>query len=81
MALTLHIGRKAIPVQSFADASSVYGNERDAYEFGASQFPNGTITDGSTVVAYVSYNGKVWKDRPSARDWMPGTTPLFNPYA
>ena len=46
-----------------------------------STFPEGRVYDASgttpTLVARVSWNGKVWALKP----WAPGDEPLFSPYA
>jgi hypothetical protein len=67
-------------VTSIAEASHFYSSARDMSDEGASTWPHGQIIDGGKVVAYISYNGKVWADDPCRRDWETGAAPLFNPY-
>jgi hypothetical protein len=74
--MILKIGARAsIEVGSFAEASLVYAEHRDASFEGASTFPDGTIFDGNRMIARVSYNAKVWLPGPAE-----GQTPIFNPY-
>jgi hypothetical protein len=76
--MILKIGNRAsIEVASFQEASQIYAQYRNASLEGASTFPDGTILDGTRTVARVSYNGKIWPPRK----WVPGQTPLFNPYS
>lgn len=80
--LTLTIHRRLTQdVVDLAEASSTYGLARDLSGEGASTFPQGVVTDETgMVVAFVSYNAKVWEDDPCRRNWKPGSTPLYNPY-
>lgn len=76
---TLLVMGRRIPVRNWSEASNALGVIRDRTGLGYSkmgaEFP---IYRGRTVVAYVSYNGKVWKGKPG--DW-PKATLLYDPYA
>ena len=70
--LTLTIGRKAFPVADLADASSRYQRWRGSKL--SSRVPEGFVADASgTILARVSYNGRVWAPGP----WQPGTEPIL----
>lgn len=75
----LEILGQRIAVRGWAEASNAVSVIRDRTGAGASEmgveFP--LLEDGE-VVAYVSYNGKVWKGRPG--DW-PKATLLYDPFA
>jgi hypothetical protein len=74
--MKLRIGRRAIEVSDFAEASRVYRDECDAHCLnggrGSSDMPNGILPGH-----YVSWNGKVWPGQP--REWTPAAVPVFVP--
>lgn len=70
-------GRFGCPVGSLTAASAFYNIQRDKSDEGGSTWPEGLIFDGEEIVAYISYNGRVWRSSPSGPDWGPGTVPLF----
>jgi hypothetical protein len=68
------VGCRLYPVATFAQASQMFCAARDACGEGASTTPSPLIVDGAgSVIAHVSYNGRVW---PGA-DWAVGATPLY----
>lgn len=70
---TLTIGKRGTyPVESLAEASTIYAQKRDASGQGYKSFPEGTITPGDFRV---SYNGRVWPAGP----WAQGVQPLYDP--
>lgn len=76
---TLVVMGQRIGVRSWSEASNAVGVIRTRTGLGYSkmgaEFP---IYRGRTIVAYVSYNGKVWKGKPG--DW-PKAKLLYNPFA
>ncbi len=78
-----------VEVKDFADASRRYSLLREKANLGASQLPPGSIVDFETgkEVAYISYNGRVWRDRsakellydPTADGWPQGEEELDDP--
>jgi len=70
---------RRVAVASWEDASRVFCTDRERGAYGASQMRGncGVITRNRNVVAYVSYNGRVWKGKPSG--WTKDSTPLFDP--
>lgn len=76
-ATTVRVGNRRLPFAGLKETSQVYRETIDRLGLGASQTPRCEILDGDTVVAHVSYNGKVW----AGARWEPGATPLFDPYA
>jgi hypothetical protein len=77
--LTTRSGPQQFP--SIAAASAAYCADRDASGEGASTWPTGLLTGPDGEQFFVSYNGKVWADDPCRRDWRPGASPVFCPYA
>jgi len=77
MSLTMKIGRWQHAVASYADASNVFCAMRDRLGRGASGTPTPLIYEAESVVAHVSYNGRVWPGSP--KDWRDGLVPLFDP--
>lgn len=75
--------RRQYVVASPAEASRVWlavhdGLMRAGYYTGASRFSPTTLMDAKRkVVAYVSYNGRVWAGKPN--DWTPKTEPIYEP--
>ena len=74
--MKLRIGRRAIEVADFAEASRVYRAECDAHVAGggrgSSDMPSGILPGG-----HVSWNGKVWPCQP--REWTPAVSPVYVP--
>lgn len=53
--------KKAVAVESFAEASRVCREYTEKYELGGGNWSGGKITDDKgTMIARVSYNGRVW---------------------
>jgi hypothetical protein len=72
----LRIGRRAVvPVLSIEDASFTYAQLRDQSGEGGSTWPDGKLSIGRDRYR-ISYDAKVWHDRP----WQSGDVPVFNPY-
>lgn len=63
-----------IPVRDWAEASRCYCQRRDRSGLGARDFAEAELTIGDTVIARISYNGRIWL----ASDWQPGDTPLYD---
>lgn len=80
----LEILDQRIPVRDWAEASNAVAVIRDRTGAGASEmgaeFPiyEPLPTGEEILVAYVSYNAKVWKGKPG--DW-PDVELIYNPYA
>lgn len=75
---SLKIGRrKAIPVRDLVDASVCYQLERERSGEGASTFPHGFVFNGETLLAEVSYNGRVWAPGTGGKNWKPGNVPML----
>ena len=73
--LFIELGWKRYEVASLADASQKFCRARDAYGRGGSETPEGRIVDErGTLVARISYNGRVWP--PQA--WTSGMVPLYD---
>lgn len=72
--MKLMIGRRQIPVSSFAQASSVYSQERDKSGLGGSKWPEGHIFERGALIARVSYNGRVWSPEP----WTVDSKPIYD---
>ena len=70
LALRIGRGRTLLEVADYADASRIYSELRDRSGLGASRMPEGRIYRDETLVATLSYNGKVWD----------GDRCVFNPY-
>lgn len=62
--LSLKIGKRAYPIQSFAQASAMVDEVRKTSGVGGSEFPRILVFEGSEAIGYVSYNGRVWKGDP-----------------
>jgi hypothetical protein len=66
MTMTLVILGERIPVASFEEASTrfqeVKEHHQDFGHVGASAFPDGKVMQGRKKVAFVSFNGRVWRD-------------------
>lgn len=70
------IGKSKIQVQSWEQVSKAYRSTIEKLGIGASQTPPCYVIDQSgSVVAHVSYNGKVWHG-PS---WTSGSEPIYTP--
>jgi len=71
-AMFLHVGGKAYRVASFAQASQMFCIARDKNGEGASNTPSPLIVDeAGSVIAHVSYNGRVWPGVAWTVDAMP----------
>jgi hypothetical protein len=71
----LQIGATRYQVASFAQASAMFCAARDRHGEGASKTPSPEIvTEAGTVIATVSFNGRVWP--PGA--WTPTTAPIYD---
>lgn len=71
----LCIGNTAYQVASFEQASRMFCAARDKFGEGASNTPAPFIVDHTgSVVAHVSYNGRVW---PGAH-WTESAKPLYD---
>jgi hypothetical protein len=71
-AMFLHVGGKAYQVASFAQASQMFCIARDKNGEGASNTPSPLIVDDAgSVIAHVSYNGRVWPGDAWTVDAMP----------
>jgi hypothetical protein len=71
----LRVGGKAYQVVSFAQASKMFCIARDRNGEGASNTPSPLIVDDTgSVIAHVSYNGRVW---PGVA-WTVCAKPLFD---
>jgi hypothetical protein len=74
-AMFLRVGGNSYQVASFAQASQIFCIARDKNGEGASNTPSPLIVDDAgTVIAHVSYNGRVW---PGVA-WAVGAMPLFD---
>lgn len=60
-------------VHSFAEASAIYCEMRDASGEGGSTWRDGRLYRGEEYVARISYNGRVW----APGEWAPGAEPLY----
>ena len=68
----LHIGGKRYQVASFAQASQMFCIARDKNGEGASNTPSPRIVDDAgSVIAHVSYDGRVWRGDAWTVDAMP----------
>ena len=74
MAYRVKIKGRFHSVASLKAASELYEAKRDASGQGASRFRDGEIYDGETLVARISYNGRVWP--PS--EWTVGSKPIYD---
>ena len=60
LALRIGRGRTLREVADYAEASRIYCELRDRSGLGVSRMPGGRIYDAETLVASLSYNGRVW---------------------
>lgn len=75
--MQLTIGRRLNQtVESFEEASRIYGTLRDESHEGSSTFPEGRVRDRESVYR-ISYNAKVWTNET---EWKARTL-IFDPYA
>lgn len=64
--LKLQIGRYwTIPVKTAEEASRAWAFFREALNLGGSESPHVLLKHGHLTVGYVSYNGRIWKGRPT----------------
>ena len=72
------IGNRAFGVQSWEQVSKAYRDTIDQLDLGASETPRCEILNlRGEVVAYVSYNGRVWPGRPE--NWTSEKRPIYDP--
>lgn len=70
--LFIQVGRRRYQVDGLQQASEMYCAARDASGKGASKTPDGKIvTANGTLVARVSYNGRVWPPEAYRADQQP----------
>lgn len=76
---TLHLGRFYRPfrVANWRSASKIWSEIRNREMWESGTHPHGLIYEDDAVVAYVSWNGRVWAGMPL--DWRLGQTPLYDP--
>lgn len=71
----LQVGPRRYQVASFEQASQMFCIARDKSGEGANKVPSPKIVDESgSVIAHVSYNGRVW----AGCEWTPDATPLYD---
>lgn len=71
----LQVGAHRYQVATFEQASQMFCAARDKNGEGASKTPSPLIVDDAgSVIAHVSYNGRVW----AGQSWAPDATPLFD---
>jgi hypothetical protein len=71
----LHVGGKAYQVASYAQASQMFCIARDKNGEGASNTPSPLIVDDAgSVIAHISYNGRVWLGAA----WSVDAVPLYD---
>ena len=71
----LQVGGRHYQIATFEQASRMFCIARDKSGEGASTIPSPKIVDErGAVIAYVSYNGRVW---PGA-EYQPDATPLYD---
>lgn len=58
------VPRRTLCVASLADASKACRAYIEHYELGGGHWRGGEIKKGATVVAQISYNGRVWEPGP-----------------
>lgn len=76
--LKAKVGTREFPVESWQQVSGAYRRALDHAGLGASEAPLCLIIDDArTVIAHVSYNGKVWPGGPAY--WWPGLQPIYCP--
>jgi hypothetical protein len=74
-AMFLWVGGKTYEVASFAQASQMFCIARDKNGEGASKTPSPLIVDDTgSVIAHVSYNGRVWPGDA----WTVDAIPLYD---
>ena len=84
-ALGLGRSRSLSACATLAEASALYRRDCDAHAArtgkGASTMPEGVVYDvtgaSPRVAARISWNGRVWAEKP----WAPGDQPLCDPSA
>lgn len=71
----LQVGSKLYQITSYEQASCMFCAARDKYGEGSTRTPTPVILDlAGSVIAHVSYNGRVWP----GSDWTPDATPLYD---
>jgi hypothetical protein len=67
-----------VEVDSMAEASRRCRDYIEEHALGAGHWTGGRIrNEAGKMLAYVSYNGKVWAGEPGS--WQPGDAPLYDP--
>ncbi|MFN3253758.1 hypothetical protein [Roseibium album] len=74
-ATSVLIDGRRLPFIGLAETSLLYRTTIERLGLGGSETPQCQILDGETVVAYVSYNGRVWE----GEEYDPGASPLYCP--
>jgi hypothetical protein len=74
MALTVKIRGRKYAAASLQAASEIYEAKRDASGLGYSRFRMGEVYEGETLVAKISYNGRVWPPT----EWVSGMLPIYD---
>ena len=70
--MILHVGKQQFVVESLADSSASYQRFRGTQS--STHVPEGVVRDATgSVVARVSYNGRVWGPGP----WRSGAEPIL----
>src|SRR5690348_2255233 len=72
-----------VPVSDAAQTVAIWSKWRDSNGLGASdlkQDSGNLVNENGTVVAKVSYNGKIW-DYDGSQIWSAGAIVLYDPYA
>lgn len=49
-----------VKIKSLADAPKVCGEYIDCYDLGGGNWAGGTVRHDKTIIARVSYNGRIW---------------------
>lgn len=58
--MRLVVGRNSVEVESLADASAKFALVRNSSGRGSRSMPSAAIYQGETMIARISYNGRVW---------------------
>ncbi len=66
-------GRITADVPSLKSAIRFYEEFRNSSGLGASELSVATVRDGNTVIAYIRYNGRLWRTNPN----KPGAVPMM----
>ena len=74
---TFTLFKKTYSADNLSELCALFSGARDKSGRGSSTMPLPEISKDGAYFGRFSYNGKVW----SNREWAPGTTPIFDPYA